>query len=89
MNYLQLTSSDSNLLIILTILLSAFFLVSIIVAILLVRILVSINRVVAKAESVIDSVESAAEVLKDVGGHLSVIKLVKNILDLIQRKKKE
>lgn len=89
MNYLQLTSSDSNLLIILTILLSAFFLVSIIVAILLVRILVSINRVVAKAESVIDSVESAAEVLKDVGGHLSIVKLVKNILDLIQRKKKE
>lgn len=89
MNYLQLTSSDSNLLIVLTILLSAFFLVSIIVAILVIRILASINRVVAKAENVIDSVESAADVLKDVGGHLSIIKLVKNILDLIQRKKKE
>ena len=89
MNYLQLTSSDSTLLFVLTVLLSAFFLMSIIVAVLVVRILASINRVVAKAESVIDSVESAADVLKDVGGHLSIIKLVKNILDLTQRKKKE
>ena len=89
MNYLQLTSSDSTLLFVLTVLLSAFFLMSIIVGVLVVRILASINRVVAKAESVIDSVESAADVLKDVGGHLSIIKLVKNILDLTQRKKKE
>ena len=89
MNYLQLTSTDSTLLIVLTVLLSAFFLLSVVAIFFFVRILASINRVVAKAESVVDSVEAAADVLKDVGGKLSLIKLVKNVLDLAQRKTKE
>ncbi len=89
MNYLQLTSTDSTLLIVLTVLLSVFFLLSIVAIFFFVRILASINRVVAKAESVVDSVEAAADVLKDVGGKLSLIKLVKNVLDLAQRKTKE
>lgn len=89
MNYLQLTSTDSTLLIVLTVLLSAFFLLSVVAIFFFVRILASINRVVVKAESVVDSVEAAADVLKDVGGKLSLIKLVKNVLDLAQRKTKE
>lgn len=89
MNYLQLTSTDSTLLIVLTVLLSLFFLLSVVAMFFFVRILGSINRVVAKAESVVDSVEAAADVLKDVGGKLSLIKLVKNVLDLAQRKTKE
>lgn len=60
---------------------------SVIAALLVVRILSSINRVIDKAENVVDSVEAAAVVLKDAGGHLSILKLIKNILDLIQRKK--
>ena len=89
MNYLQLTSTDSTLLIVLTVLLSVFFLLSVVAIFFFVRILASINRVVAKAESVVDSVEAAADVLKDVGGKLSLIKLVKNVIDLAQRKTKE
>lgn len=86
---MQLTSTDSTLLIVLTVLLSAFFLLSVVAIFFFVRILASINRVVVKAESVVDSVEAAADVLKDVGGKLSLIKLVKNVLDLAQRKTKE
>ena len=89
MNYLQLTSTDSTLLIVLTVLLSAFLLLSVVAIFFFVRILASINRVVTKAESVVDSVEAAADVLKNVGGKLSLIKLVKNVLDLVQRKTKE
>lgn len=86
---MQLTSTDSTLLIVLTVLLSAFFLLSVVAIFFFVRILASINRVVTKAESVVDSVEAAADVLKNVGGKLSLIKLVKNVLDLAQRKTKE
>lgn len=86
---MQLTSTDSTLLIVLTVLLSAFFLLSVVAIFFFVRILASINRVVTKAESVVDSVEAAADVLKNVGGKLSLIKLVKNVLDLVQRKTKE
>lgn len=47
----------------------------------------SVKQVVAKAENAIDSVESAADIFKNVGGKVSIFKLVKNIIDLTQRKK--
>jgi diacylglycerol kinase len=87
MNYLQFTTADSTVLLIVAILLGIFFIISTIAVILIVRILSSINRVVDKAERVVNSVESAAEVLKDVGGKAAIFKLVKNIFDLTQRKK--
>jgi hypothetical protein len=45
------------------------------------------KQVVAKAENAIDSVESAADTFKNVGGKVSVFRLIKNIIDLTQRKK--
>lgn len=87
MNTLVLSSTDNTLLIILVVLLSLFFLLSVVAVALIVRILLSINRVVGKAESVIDNVEAAAEVLKETSGSLSVIKLIQNIFEITKRKK--
>ena len=87
MNYLQLTTTDSTVLLIVAVLLGIFFIISTITLIFVVRILSSINRVIDKAERVVNSVESAAEVLKDVSGKTAIFKLVKNIFDLTQRKK--
>jgi hypothetical protein len=47
----------------------------------------SIREVVLKAEEVVDSVESAAEVLKDTSGRLAFFKLVRNIMKMIQGKR--
>ena len=82
-----MNTTDTVLLIILTSLLSVFFILCITVVVVVLKLLSSIKQVVAKADSVIDSVETAADTFKNVGGKVSIFKLVKNIFDMTQRKK--
>jgi uncharacterized protein YoxC len=83
-----MTTTDTTLLIILTSLLSLFFLLCIALVIMLLKLLSSVRRVIDKAEDVVDSVESAAEVFKDTQGRLALFKLIKNIVKLAQRSHK-
>ena len=83
-----MTTTDNVLLIILTSLLSLFFVLSIALVIVLLKLLSSVKRVVGKAEDVVDSVESAAEVLKDTQGRLAFFKLVRNIIKIAKRSRK-
>jgi uncharacterized protein YoxC len=83
-----MTTTDTVLLIILTSLLSLFFILCIALVIGLIKLLSSVRRVVAKAEDVVDSVESAAEVLKETQGRLAFFKLVRNIIKIVQRSRK-
>ena len=82
-----MSTTDTVLLIVLTSLLSIFIIVCISVGVVLLKLVSSVKAVVVKAENVIDSVESAAEVFKNVGGKASMFKLIKNIYDMTQRKK--
>lgn len=83
-----MTTTDNVLLIVLTSLLSLFFVLCIALVIVLLKLLASVKRVVTKAEDVIDSVESAAEVIKDTQGRLAFFKLVRNIVKIVQRSRK-
>ncbi|HZL07599.1 MAG TPA: hypothetical protein VFC50_00195 [Candidatus Dormibacteraeota bacterium] len=81
-----MTTTDTVLLIILTSLLSLFFLLCIALVISLLKLLSGVRRVIERAESVVDSVESAAEVLKDTQGRLALFKLIRNIIKLTQKR---
>jgi len=81
-----MTTTDTVLLIILTSLLSLFFLLCIALVISLLKLLSGVRRVIERAESVVDSVESAAEVLKDTQGRLAFFKLIRNIIKLTQKR---
>ncbi len=83
-----MNTTDTVLLIILTSLLSLFFILCIALIIAALKVLTSVKRVVAKAEGVVDSVESAAEVLKDTGGRLAFFKLVRNIIKIANKRGK-
>ena len=78
---------DTVLLTTLTFLLSLCFLLGIVVIILIIRLIASVRRVVIRAEGVVDSVEAAADVLKDAGGKLAIFKILKNIMDMVNHKK--
>jgi uncharacterized protein (UPF0335 family) len=54
----------------------------------LLKLVSSIRRVVEKAEDVVDSVESAAEVFKDAQGRMAVFKLIRNIIKVAKRSRK-
>ncbi len=83
-----MTTTDTVLLIVLTSLLSVFFILCIAVMIMVLKLLSGVRRVVAKADEVVDSVEAAAEVFKDTQGRLAFFKLVRNIMKLVQRSRK-
>ena len=80
-----MTTTDTVLLVTLTVLLSIWVLLGIALAIAALRLIASVRRVVTKAESVIDSVESAAEVFKDTEGRLALFKLIRNIVKVTKK----
>lgn len=84
-----MTSTETVLVVILIVLLSVFFALCIAAMILIVNVLNSLKRVVSKAEDVIDSVESAAELLKDASGKLTIMKLLSNIIKLTTKGSKK
>lgn len=83
-----MTTTDNVLLIIVTSLLSFLILIGIIILIAVLNIIFAIKKVVMKAENVVDSVESAAEVFADAKGRLAVIKLIHNIVKMSKKTKK-
>lgn len=83
-----MNTTDTTLLIVLTSLLSIFFILCIAVVVVVLRLLASIKQVVAKADNVIDSVESAADTFKNVGGKLSILTLLKNVFEMTNHKRK-
>ncbi len=80
-----MTTTDNVLLIVLTSLLSILILIGIMIAISAFNLIISVRRVVAKAETVVDSVESAAEVLSDAKGRLALFKLIRNIVRITKK----
>lgn len=84
-----MSTTDTVLVIILTSLLSLFFILCIAAMVFVLKILSGVKRVVAKAEDVVDSVEAATDVLKDTSGRLAFFKLVRNIIKLVQRSQKK
>ncbi len=82
----DMSTTDTVLVIILVTLLSLFFALCIVVMIIVIKLLNSLRAIVAKADQVIDSVESAAEVFKSAQGKLTIVKLINNIIKLANKR---
>lgn len=83
-----MTTTDQVFFIILSSLLSLFFILCIALVVILIKLISSVKRVVLKAEGVVDSVEEAAEVFRDTSGRLAFFKLVRNIMKVANRRRK-
>ncbi|MDL2342053.1 MAG: hypothetical protein QFB87_03175 [Patescibacteria group bacterium] len=82
-----MTTTQSVLLIILSVFLALFLGLAIALTVLTIKLVKSVKRIVLKAEEVVDSVETAAEVVKNASGPLATLRVIKNIVDLVNRKK--
>ena len=80
-----MTTTDQVLLIVVAALLSIFLLICIAVMVGVLKLIKGLREMVAKAEEVADSVESAAEVLRDTSGPLAMFKLIRNIMKATQK----
>ena len=82
-----MTTSQEVMVIILIVLLSVFFILCIAAVTVLIKLLNSMRQVVAKAEDAIESVESAADAIKNTQGKLAVFKLINNIIKMTTKGK--
>ncbi len=80
-------NAETILVIILSITLAIFLVVSIVLGIWLTRLVKTLNQVALKAQEIVDNVETASEVLKKAAGPLAVGKFLINIADLIKKRK--
>ena len=85
---MDLSTTQQILLVILGAALAIFIILSIVVAVLVIRLLQSIRLITAKAEKVIESAEAAAEVFKNASGPIGIFKVVKNMFDMVQQHKR-
>ena len=81
-------TTDQVILIVVGALLSIFLLICIAVMVGVLKLIKALREMVAKAGEVVDSVESAAEVLKDTSGRLAFFKLIRNIMKMMQGSRK-
>lgn len=91
MNVLHLSTLDTVFLIIAACAISLFFLIAAILSAVALALVVKIKKVVAKAESAIDSVEEATATIRNIGaqasGPLAMLKVIKSIINLVDRRK--
>jgi hypothetical protein len=79
--------AESILVIIVSSLLSLVLIAAVVAIIIVVRLVSQLRKVVNKAEQAIDSAEAAASVIKNVGGPLSVLKILDNVISTVKHKK--
>ncbi len=82
-----MNTAESILVIITSSFLVLFLVVAVVAGVMLIKLLKSIKHVVVKAEEVIDSAEAVADSFKNVGGPLAALKLLKNIVELVNKTK--
>lgn len=79
-----MTTADQVLIIIVGVLLSIFILLCISVVVVTLKLISGLRQIVERAEEAVESVESAAEVLRDTSGRLAFFKLMRNIIKMVQ-----
>lgn len=84
-----MTTLETVLLVVVAVLLSIFIIVCIAAVTTLFKLLQSLRHVVEKAEEVADSVEAAAEMFRDTSGRLAIVKLLRNIVQIMNGGRKK
>lgn len=81
-------NAESILVIITSSVLVLFLLLAIIVTLKLMALIKHVKQIVAKAEDVIESAEEVTEAFRQVNGPLAALKLIRNIMSLVDKKQK-
>lgn len=77
------------LVIVLSCLLGLFLILSIVVAVLVIKLVRSVRRIVAKGEHLVDNAESAAEMFRNAAAPASLMRSVMSIIDAVTKHKKK
>ena len=84
-----MTTTFDILVIVLSVLLGLFLILSIAIAVFVLKVVGSVKRVVAKGEQVIDSAEAAADMFKNAAGPLGALRTIMNIVNTVSKHKRK
>lgn len=76
------------LVIVLSCLLGLFLILSIVIAVLVLKVVSAIRKIVAKGEHVVENAEAAAEMFKKAAGPLGAFKAITNIIEVVAKHKR-
>jgi hypothetical protein len=80
----HMNTSEHILVIVLAAMLALFLLLSVVIAIQIVRLLHKIQLIAQKAESVIESAESVGTVFKNAAGPMALVRVIRNMIHVAQ-----
>ncbi len=81
-------NAESILVIIVSVTLTLFLLVAIVLAVLSIKLIQRLRHIADTADLVVNNVEAASEILKNSAGPLAVLKFMANIADVAMKRKK-
>lgn len=80
-----MNTTEQVLLVVLAAALALFLALAIVVAVQIIRLLKTINKITDKAEHIIETAESVGEVFKNAAGPLALARVVGNIVDAVSK----
>ena len=82
-----MTTTEQLLLAILATTLAVFLILAIVAIIQVIRLIKTLRKIAEKAEVLVDSAESAADMVKNAVGQLSVLRFAHSIFDMVTKHK--
>ncbi len=86
---MDLSTAQQTLVVILATALAVSLVLSIVIGIMVIKLLTSARRVVAKAERAVESAEAVGEVIKNIAGPASALRAAKFVFNMISRHQKK
>ncbi|HEV7454386.1 MAG TPA: hypothetical protein VGO07_03945 [Candidatus Saccharimonadales bacterium] len=83
-----MNTAEQIIVVILGATLALFLLLAIIAAVYVIQLVKALQNIVNKAENLINSAESVTDMVKNTVGHLSVLRFVRSVVDLVHSKVK-
>jgi hypothetical protein len=80
-----MNTSEQVLVIILSTALALFLLLAIVVAVQVIRLLKTVNKLTSKAEHVIETAENVSEVFKNAAGPMALLRIVGNAVNVVTK----
>jgi hypothetical protein len=80
---------EQIILVILAAALAVFLILAIVIAVQVIRIIKTLEKLANKAEHLVDSAESAADMVRNTVGQLSILRFVHHIVDMVTKNKSD
>lgn len=68
--------------------LAIFLILSVVIAVMVIKLINSVNHVVAKAERAVESAEAVSDVIKKAAGQIGVLRIARSVFNLVSKHSK-